>query len=493
MIPRVARRGHSFKGAGQYYLHDKQADTAERVAFTYTRNLPTANPQLALHMMIFTATHSADLKEASGIKAEAGGRQQSAGSVYSYSLSWHTEQEPDKAAMIAAANTTLERLGLSEHQVLIVAHNDTDHAHVHVIVNLVHPTTGKVAAGIRQDQRILSAWASEYEQQDGKIYCEERKKNAERRQQGELTKYQDEKVADAPSITQLYQQADNGSAFIAALEEKGYVVARGDKGRLVIVDDNGTVQNLVRQIDGVKKKDIEAKLGEVLQGLPSVAEAMTRLKNTENAQDTVYPDSQKIQQNTPDAQQDIDALVVSITPEGKAPALSEPIATLDAVHMAYVTKQRNVAPAPPVWGALPRHVQCALRDLQSVVVAELVKPRSGHDPLYDARTLYHMQRSDLANQEISEVEYYAGQEGQKVSAEEMPSSTGLKRYLDYAERHLIRFAQWVVHAPREYVDHWHRRICKRRHAQREDTVPERNIQANKSKISTMQREREIEQ
>jgi hypothetical protein len=27
MIPHIATRGHSFKGAGQYYLHDKQTES----------------------------------------------------------------------------------------------------------------------------------------------------------------------------------------------------------------------------------------------------------------------------------------------------------------------------------------------------------------------------------------------------------------------------------------------------------------------------------
>jgi hypothetical protein len=51
MVPKVAGKGKSFKGAGLYYLHDKKASTANRVAFTLTENLPTANPELALRFM----------------------------------------------------------------------------------------------------------------------------------------------------------------------------------------------------------------------------------------------------------------------------------------------------------------------------------------------------------------------------------------------------------------------------------------------------------
>lgn len=39
MVPYITDRGHSFKGAGLYYLHDKGEQTNERVAWTHTVNL----------------------------------------------------------------------------------------------------------------------------------------------------------------------------------------------------------------------------------------------------------------------------------------------------------------------------------------------------------------------------------------------------------------------------------------------------------------------
>lgn len=275
MIPRVAQRGHSFKGAGAYYLHDKKAATSERVLWTHTQNLPTNDPEKALLCMAWTDKHSTELKRESGVSLA--GREQTAGNVYSYSLAWHTEQQPDKDTMLKAANATLGLLGLSEHEAVIVAHGDTAHAHIHIIANLVHPDTGKITS-IRQDQRQLAAWASEYEQTDGKIYCEEREKNARRREISQLTKYQDEKVKDAVNVLNLYQQSDSGTAFAAALAGDGYVLAKGDKGRLVLVDREGKVQNLVRQLDGVKRTEVNQKLVDVLENLPSATEVIAEQK-----------------------------------------------------------------------------------------------------------------------------------------------------------------------------------------------------------------------
>lgn len=267
MIPHIAQRGHSFKGAGMYYLHDKQASTSERVGWTLTRNLPTQDAEMALKCMAVMDIEAKRQREESGRV----GRKQTAGNVFAYSLSWHPDQQPDAAEMRRAAEVSLARLGLWEHQAVLVAHTDTAHQHVHVIVNLVHPDTHKVA-DLSYSKRKLQEWASQYEHEDGVIYCEERERNAERRANGERTKYQDERLPAAPSITELYQQTDSGKAFVAALAEQGHTLAYGDRGRLVIVDANGGVQNLVRQIDGAKKRDIEAKLGEVLESLPTLAQ-----------------------------------------------------------------------------------------------------------------------------------------------------------------------------------------------------------------------------
>jgi len=73
MIPQVAKRGTSFKGAGLYYLHDKRLEgeteklTSERVAWTETRNLMTDDAEFSLRIMAATAMDKDRLKEAAGI------------------------------------------------------------------------------------------------------------------------------------------------------------------------------------------------------------------------------------------------------------------------------------------------------------------------------------------------------------------------------------------------------------------------------------------
>ena len=75
--------------------------------------------------------------------------------------------------MVKSSLDVLEVLGFKDHEAVFVAHNDEDHAHVHVICNLVHPENGRTAVP-SCDRLTLSKWAEAYEQERGKIYCEER-------------------------------------------------------------------------------------------------------------------------------------------------------------------------------------------------------------------------------------------------------------------------------------------------------------------------------
>lgn len=63
---------------------------------------------------------------------------------YHLVLSWHETEHPTEAQQISAMDQLLQSLTLSEHQVVIATHRDTPRCHVHAVVNLVHPLSGKV-------------------------------------------------------------------------------------------------------------------------------------------------------------------------------------------------------------------------------------------------------------------------------------------------------------------------------------------------------------
>lgn len=271
MIPKITRGGSSFKGAFQYYMHDKDADTRERVAWAQTENMRTEDPDKAWKVMAYTAREQDRLKEASG-QSRAGRKLEKP--VFAFSLAWHPEQNPDKEHMLETARSAIQMLGLSEHEAIIIEHKDEPQKHVHVVINRVHPITG-LAGDVRNSKRKFSDFAREYEREHGKIYCTQREDNHERRENGESTRYHEPVISDA------WNAAAGGYDFAKALEAKGYVLAQGRK-RIVVIDPHGKAHNPVRHLEGVKNKEFLAGLDDLdLSKLPNANVITAKRKSLE--------------------------------------------------------------------------------------------------------------------------------------------------------------------------------------------------------------------
>ncbi|MBK9131250.1 MAG: hypothetical protein IPM20_06380 [Gammaproteobacteria bacterium] len=76
------------------------------------------------------------------------------------------------------------------------------------------------------------------------------------------------------TITRLYEQSDSASALQAAIEEQGYLLAKGDRRDFVIVDTMSEVYSLSRQIRGATAKELRAFMSSIDRDeLPTVDEA----------------------------------------------------------------------------------------------------------------------------------------------------------------------------------------------------------------------------
>lgn len=164
-------RGSSFKGALKYVLHDKDAATTERVGVVELHNLATDDPHRAWREMMTLCDAADDLKQRAGIKAT--GRKLTK-PVYAFTLNWHEADKPDPAHMRDTAISALQALGMDHLQAVMVEHTDRPHRHVHIIVNLVDPDTGK-AASVSNDAHKLDRWADDYEVARGVIRSPDRR------------------------------------------------------------------------------------------------------------------------------------------------------------------------------------------------------------------------------------------------------------------------------------------------------------------------------
>lgn len=146
MIAKVIR-GRGFGGLARYLAAGRTGQEAGRVAWAEARNLPSAHPRDAALFMRATAAEAPQVQRP----------------VYHLSLAWDPNDRVNRTQIVAVAERVLRELGLDEHQALFVAHRDTAHPHVHLMVNRVHPETGRAWAG-RHDYRaleeILRRWSA---------------------------------------------------------------------------------------------------------------------------------------------------------------------------------------------------------------------------------------------------------------------------------------------------------------------------------------------
>ena len=79
---------------------------------------------------------------------------------------------------------SLKALGMEDRQAFVVAHNDTRHPHLHVVVNRVSAEDGR-AANRSNDRLKLSRWAERWEREHGGLRCKRRAEHNRRRAAGE--------------------------------------------------------------------------------------------------------------------------------------------------------------------------------------------------------------------------------------------------------------------------------------------------------------------
>lgn len=179
-----------------------------------------------------------------------------------------------------------EELGLKDQPRTLVLHSGKDgRPHLHVVwartdadaMKLVSDSHNYLAHE-RASHRMELEFGHEFV--PGKHAKRDRKRQAEfpRADYGHDEWQQAERTGLTPAerktqITALHAAADSGLAFKAALEDAGYLLAKGHRG-YVVVDQAGSHYNLARQIEGVKTKELRAFMAGVdLDSLPTIAEA----------------------------------------------------------------------------------------------------------------------------------------------------------------------------------------------------------------------------
>jgi hypothetical protein len=118
-------RYKDFVGLATYLVGREPETGPERLEWTATRNLGTDDPECATTIMRATAAQARLTHKP----------------VYHIVLSAAPEDSLDRTMLERIGDRVLDRLGLSEHQAVLVAHGDRPNHHLHIMVNRVHPET----------------------------------------------------------------------------------------------------------------------------------------------------------------------------------------------------------------------------------------------------------------------------------------------------------------------------------------------------------------
>lgn len=204
--------------------------------------------------------------------------------------------EPLESAQYMRALEVIEqRLGLGGQPRIVLFHVKNGRHHCHVVWSRIDAARMK-AIQLSHDRQKLRRCARELAAEFGlslppglaEDRGTERFKDRKRASKAEKSMAEISGLAvedRREAITACYRQADSAEAFVNALEEAGYMLARGDRRAFVVIDIAGDVHSLSRQIDGAKTSDVRKALeGLDLSRVPSVTQAKAAMAQRAQAQ-----------------------------------------------------------------------------------------------------------------------------------------------------------------------------------------------------------------
>lgn len=186
---------------------------------------------------------------------------------------YHANIDPEPPHLLTpeqrteAIDALEEKLGLTGHARVVVMHDKHDRQHIHVVwsridLDTMHSVSDshnyrkheEVSRDLERrfgHERVQGAHA----ERDGVARPDRTPSRAELRQE-ERTGIKGKDVK--AEVTEIFRSSDNAGAFEAALADRGYMLAKGDRRDFVIVDRAGGIHSLARRIDGMKAAELRA-------------------------------------------------------------------------------------------------------------------------------------------------------------------------------------------------------------------------------------------
>jgi hypothetical protein len=258
-------KGKSRAGPQQLATHLGNAEKNERVSLVETRGTIAQDLRGALVEMDAYAI---------GTKCER--------SLYHAAMSPEPPHVLTPEQRTEAIDALEERFGLDGHARVVVMHEKLGRQHIHIVCSVSDSHNYRKHEEVARDlerrfghDRVQGA----HHERDGVERPDRTPSRAELRQE-ERTGITGKRVKE--EVTAAFRTSDGPDAFRAALQERGYTLARGDRRDYVILDEKGGIHSLARRIDSVKAAELREFMAALNpESVPSIEQARTIVEERE--------------------------------------------------------------------------------------------------------------------------------------------------------------------------------------------------------------------
>jgi hypothetical protein len=341
----VIIKGTSCAGARRLAVHLTRTDTNERAEVKDIRG-------------VVAQDLSGALREMEGVAAGARTNKP----FYHGSINTRADERLTDEQRAYAIDKLEESLGLTGQPRVVVVHEKEGREHCHIVwsrIELDRMAAISDSNNYYKHEQVARALEKEFghERVQG-AHVERDGKQRPDRTPSHSEMLQADRTGLSPQqarelMTGIWQSTKNGKEFQAALEDKGWILARGDRRDFVAIDPGGGVHSVARRIEGANAADVRQRFADIdPRGLSSVAEAKQvqrerahRHKETgRDRQGTASKPREAVQRMQPKA---ADRARVASGPKQRTPGVGRAKGTAVKVADSVFSALMGEKPSPP--------------------------------------------------------------------------------------------------------------------------------------------------
>ncbi len=264
-------KGQSRSGPAALAAHLGNAEKNERVSLLETRGTVASDLRGALVEMDALAA---------GTRCEK--------PLYHAAISPEPPHRLSPEQRAEAIDALEKKLGLDGHARIVVMHEKLGREHIHVVWSRIDTDRMRAVSDshnyrkheeVARDlerrfghERIQGAHAERDGPDGAKVLRPDRTPSRAELRQEERTGIKGKDVKH--DVTEAFRASDGPEAFKTALEDKGYILAQGDRRDFVVVDRAGGIHSLARRIEGMKAAELREFMAPISrESLPTTEQA----------------------------------------------------------------------------------------------------------------------------------------------------------------------------------------------------------------------------